>query len=145
MQTTNSGISPRIIQQVADDIARRFHPQQVILFGSCAYGTPTQDSDVDILVTMETQLPNVQQAVDIRKAIDFPFPTDLLVRTPQQLEERLAIGDVFFQEIMAKGVRLYEARVKTIVLKALSPTGYPHTWRAVLISPLGFALLARWF
>ena len=105
-------VSRNIIQQVVDEIAQRFHPQMVVLFGSYAYGTPTQDSDVDLLVTMETRLSNVQQAVEIRKAINFPFPTDLLVRTPQQLEERLAIGDVFFQEIMTKGVRLYEVAAR---------------------------------
>ena len=105
-------VSRNIIQQVADEIVQRFHPQMVVLFGSYAYGTPTRDSDVDLLVMMETQLSNVEQAVEIRKAVDFPFPTNLLVRTPQQLEERLAKGDIFLQEIMTKGVRLYEAAAR---------------------------------
>ena len=112
MQPSGVRINADLIQQVANEIAHRFHPQQVVLFGSYAYGTPTPDSDVDLLVTMETHLSNVQQAVEIREAIDFPFPADLLVRTPQQLEERLAIGDVFFQEIMTRGVRLYEANAR---------------------------------
>jgi predicted nucleotidyltransferase len=97
------------IQRVAQQIAARFHPRQVILFGSHAGGEPTADSDVDLLVTMETPLPNVEQAVAIRRAVDIPFPTDLLVRTPQQIEERLALGDVFIREVVTKGVVLYEA------------------------------------
>jgi len=97
------------IQRVAQQIAARFHPRKVILFGSYAGGTPTADSDVDLLVTMETPLPNVEQAVAIRGAVHLPFPTDLLVRTPQQIAERLTLGDVFIREVLAKGIVLYEA------------------------------------
>lgn len=97
------------IKQVVQQIVERFHPQKVFLFGSYAYGKPTFDSDVDLLVAMETPLRNVDQAVEIRKAVDFPFPTDLLVRTPQQIAERLALGDVFLREVLMKGIVLYEA------------------------------------
>jgi predicted nucleotidyltransferase len=38
------------IIQAVDEIARQFHPERIILFGSCAYGTPTPDSDVDLMV-----------------------------------------------------------------------------------------------
>ena len=100
------------VQDIADvvtQIVERFHPQQVVLFGSYAYGTPTPDSDVDLLVVMETPLPNVEQAVEIRQAVDFPFPVDLLVRTPHHIAERVALGDVFLREVLAKGVALYAA------------------------------------
>ncbi len=97
------------IQRVVRQIAEGFRPRKVILFGSYAGGTPTADSDVDLLVAMETSLPNVEQAVAIRRAVRFPFPTDLLVRTPQQIAERVALGDVFMREVLAKGVVLYEA------------------------------------
>lgn len=62
------------------------------------YGTPSPDSDVDILVVMETALRPVEQAVLIRQEMDFPFPVDLLVRTPKQIEERLRLGDFFVRE-----------------------------------------------
>jgi predicted nucleotidyltransferase len=80
-----------------------------VLFGSYAYGQPDADSDVDLLVMMDTPLRNVQQAAEIRKAVQFPFAVDLLVRTPQQLAERLRMGDAFFQEIISRGLSLYEA------------------------------------
>jgi len=89
----------------------RFHPQKVFLFGSYVYGEPTGDSDVDLLVAMETPLRGVDQAVEIRKAVDLPFLADLMVRTPQQIAERLALGDVFLHEVVTKGVVLYEADV----------------------------------
>ncbi len=97
------------IQRVVDEVVRRFWPLRVVLFGSYAYGQPTSDSDVDLLVTMETPLRAVDQAVAIRDAVEFPFPTDLLVRTPRQIEERLAMGDPFLKEVLARGVVLYEA------------------------------------
>jgi hypothetical protein len=86
-----------------------FHPQQVLLCGSHAYGTPTPDSEVDLLVVMETPLRHVEQAVEIRQAVHFPFPVDLLVRTPQHIAERLALGDAFLREVLSKGVVLYAA------------------------------------
>ena len=105
----NNQTTVEMIRQTVDRIVRQFHPRQVVLFGSHAYGTPSRDSDVDILVTMETTLSNVEQAVEIRRAVDFPFPTDLLVRTPSQITERLSLGDVFIREIMTRGVVIYEA------------------------------------
>jgi len=97
------------IQRVVDQIVSRFHPTKVVLFGSHASGSPTADSDVDLLVEMETSLPNAEQAVAIRRAVDFPFPADLLVRTPRQVAERLALQDAFMRDIMTGGRVLYEA------------------------------------
>ena len=48
-------ISKRAIKKVAEEIVNHFHPQKVILFGSHAYGTPTEDSDVDLLVIMDAE------------------------------------------------------------------------------------------
>ncbi len=50
----------------------------------------------------------VEQAVEIRKTVDLPFPADLLVRTPRQITERLALGDVFLREVITRGMVLYE-------------------------------------
>ena len=72
-------------------------------------GDPTSDSDVDLLVTMNTTLRPADQAVEIHTAVDLPFPVDLLVRTPEQLSECLNVGDPFFREIIQKGIVLHEA------------------------------------
>jgi uncharacterized protein len=116
MPRSSTTVTVADIQHVVDQIVERFHPHRVWLFGSFAYGTPTPNSDVDLLIEMDTALRSVQQAVEIRKAIDFPFPVDLLVRTPTQIAARLALGDVFFREVLTKGVVLYEttdARVES--------------------------------
>lgn len=97
------------IHTLAQEIAQKFQPQRIVLFGSYAYGTPTRDSDVDLLVVMNTQLRPVEQATAIRQAVNVPFPMDILVRTPQQLEQRLHLGDSFMKDILSRGTVLYEA------------------------------------
>jgi predicted nucleotidyltransferase len=97
----------RVICRFARQVAERFHPDQIILFGSYAYGTPHADSDVDILVIMPARN-QLDQAVKIELACDPPFPLDLIVRTPHNLQWRLAEGDSFLREITSKGKVLYE-------------------------------------
>jgi predicted nucleotidyltransferase len=97
------------IAALAKQIGQRFHAERIILFGSCARGKPTPDSDVDLLVVMRTRRRPAEQATAIRRAVDFPFPVDLLVRTPRQVKDRLAMGDCFIREIVTQGKVLYEA------------------------------------
>jgi predicted nucleotidyltransferase len=99
----------RTLQALVKDIVRKFHPQRIILFGSYAYGQPTRESDVDLLVIMQTALRPIEQAVAIRQAVKASFPMDLLVRTRDQIERRLSLGDCFFKEIVSRGRVLYEA------------------------------------
>ena len=96
-----------VIRRFARQVAKRFQPDKIILFGSYAYGTPHADSDVDILVIMPARN-ELDQALRIRLTIDYNFPMDLLVRTPKNLSWRLAEGDWFLREVMAKGKVLYE-------------------------------------
>ncbi len=97
------------IQEFAQRLGREFSPQRVILFGSHAYGQPTSDSDVDLLVITPFEGNWVAKAVEIQLRIRAPFPLDLLVRTPEKVRERLAMGDGFMREILTKGKVLYEA------------------------------------
>ena len=95
------------VEDVVQQIATRFQPIRIILFGSYAYGKTRPESDVDLLVVMETSLSESSQAVEILKATSYRFGLDLLVYTPKRLAERLAWGDPFVQEIMARGKVLY--------------------------------------
>ncbi len=100
-------IPMRAIRAVVKQITDQFQPDQVILFGSYAYGKPRPDSDVDLLVVMDTLLKNSEQAAQIACAIEYHFGLDLLVRTPQQLTERQKLGDFFIQEVIERGKVLY--------------------------------------
>src|SRR5712692_10560763 len=95
------------IRRFAREVAEKFQPEKIILFGSHAYGQPHADSDVDILVVMPAY-DEINQAVRIRQKSDHPFPLDLIVRTPKNLRWRLEEGDWFLREIVSKGEVLYE-------------------------------------
>jgi len=97
----------RSIRALANQIGRTFAPDSVILFGSYAYGKPTPESDVDLLVVVDSDLRNVEQAVVITLSLKHHFGLDLIVRTPQQLRERLELGDYFLRDIVEKGKVLY--------------------------------------
>jgi uncharacterized protein len=97
------------IQDLAERIFLLFHPKKIILFGSYAYGTPKPESDVDLLVIMDTQLSELEQAAVICRAIPYRFGLDLVVYTPQRLAQRLEWGDSFLREIIKRGVPLYES------------------------------------
>jgi predicted nucleotidyltransferase len=96
-----------VIRRYARAVAEHFQPEKIVLFGSYAYGTPQADSDVDILVIMPARN-QLDQAVRIDRAVEAPFPLDLIVRTPKNMAWRLEEGDSFLREIMAKGKILYE-------------------------------------
>ena len=90
-------------------IADKFQPEKVVLFGSYAYGNPGSESDVDLLVVMNTSLSSRQQRLKISQAISpRPFPLDIVVRTPEELETRLKLGDPFLHEVMTRGRVVYE-------------------------------------
>src|SRR5262249_19327500 len=98
-----------VIRRFARRIAERFHPDKIILFGSYAYGTPHNESDVDLMVIMPSR-DVVEESIRITLAFDRQFSLDLLVRTPQQIERGLKDDNWFLREVIEKGKVLYEAR-----------------------------------
>jgi len=102
-----ANVPMRVIRRFARQVADRFRPEKIILFGSYAYGTRHADSDADILVVMPCRN-QLDQAFRIRLAVVAPFSMDLIVRKPQHLGWRLREGDLFHTEILTKGRVLYE-------------------------------------
>lgn len=99
----------REIKQLCEQIAREFRPQKIILFGSHAYGKPQWDSDVDLLVVMPFKGRHTSKAIEILNRLNPARALDLLVRTPRQVEKRLAMDDFFMSEIIERGRVMYEA------------------------------------
>ena len=97
------------IQNFAAELAREFSPEKVILFGSHSWGKPDDDSDVDLLVITQFEGKPWRFAVEIRDRIKPKIPLDLIVRTPEQLRERLSMHDMLLTEIVTRGTVLYEA------------------------------------
>ena len=102
-------ITMRQIEDVSGRIAAQFEPERILLFGSYAWGAPSPDSDVDLLVILPFEGKAVAKSVEMRLKIKPPFPVDLLVRTPEKIRERLALGDPFIRSILENGKVLYEA------------------------------------
>ncbi len=97
------------IQKLSDKIQREFKPDKIVLFGSYAWGTPHDDSDVDLLVILPYQGKAWRMASSIREQVQSPFSLDILVRNTEQIHARLAINDSFFTDIMTRGKVVYEA------------------------------------
>ena len=111
-------VSRQEIQATCDDIVREFAPLQVILFGSYAYGTPTEDSDVDLLVVMPIPKSEFRnKAVEIRQRIPYRFSMDLLVRSPEEIAYRVSYNDWFLREITEKGELLHGSNTHCILEK----------------------------
>ncbi len=97
------------IKQISEQIAKEFKPEKIILFGSYAYGIPRQGSDIDLMVIMPYQGRHTEQAIKIHEHLNTLAPIDLLVRTPEEVQKRIEMGDSFVREILERGKVLYEA------------------------------------
>jgi predicted nucleotidyltransferase len=97
------------IEDLVNEIAREFQPEQVVLFGSHAYGTLTEDSNVDLLVVLPFAGRGSAKTLEIVHRLNPRIPVDIVVRTPEDLHRRLSWNDFFLREITEKGEVLYES------------------------------------
>ncbi len=99
------------LRDVTQKIIKAYNPERIILFGSFAYGEPTEDSDVDLLIIMDSdERPAVRSSRISKLLRPRPFPMDILVRTPQEIQHRRNMSDHFIEEILERGKTLYERR-----------------------------------
>jgi predicted nucleotidyltransferase len=103
-------ISRDDIRAYASQIAERFHPERIILFGSQARGTTRWGSDVDLLVIMPYEDKAMRQAARICRDLLPPFALDLIVRRPEDVESCVERRDFFLQDVISEGVVLYDQR-----------------------------------
>ena len=101
-------VTEALLLDITQRIVERFQPYQIILFGSYAYGEPNADSDVDLLVVMDSDELVAQRITRVAEVAQVRFlPMDLLVLTPHEIEDRLAKGDFFITDVLTKGKVLY--------------------------------------
>src|SRR5262245_57558563 len=101
-------IPMRTIRALAKIIAEKFNPEEIVLFGSYAYGKPHAWSDVDFLVVMETPKGEMEAILEVGEALPhLGFRVDIVVRSRDVLEKRKKLGDWFLREITKKGKVLY--------------------------------------
>ena len=103
------GIPMATIQALAAIIAEKYQPQQIILFGSHAYGHPQPWSDVDLLVVLESDKHPVEVSQEILQALPpILVSVEIVVRSPRALQRRIELEDPFIKEITERGKVLYE-------------------------------------
>jgi len=98
------------LEEIVDQLIRDYRPQQIILFGSLASGEAREESDIDLLIIKETGETPLERRVHVRRMVSRPdrrIPFSPLVLTPQELAQRLMLGDPFYHDIMQRGKVLY--------------------------------------
>lgn len=109
---TPTGCERRVsetLPEAVERIVRGLRPEKIILFGSYAYGDPTPDSDVDLLVVMRTDAPSSERSWEVsRLLLPRQFAVDILVRTPSEVADAVAKGSSFIAEVLSQGKVLYE-------------------------------------
>lgn len=107
-----SGFAPvtqEALDEIVDRIVNALHPEKIVLFGSYGYGHPSSDSDVDLLVIMETSDRPADRYLAVSRLIrPRPFPLDILVKTPAEIAQALEKGGFFIREIVTQGRVLYD-------------------------------------
>lgn len=98
-----------IIHKVTEKIKKEYHPEKIILFGSYAYGKPTEDSDIDLLIIKESSKRRIDRFCEVMKILrDIKgISIQPIVFTKDELNKRLKLEDDFIKEILEKGEVLY--------------------------------------
>jgi predicted nucleotidyltransferase len=105
-------VTEEILAEITLRIVEAVQPEKMFLFGSYAYGSLHVDSDVDLLVNANMDLPPGEREVVVCRLIcPRPFPVDILVKTRAEIETALARNDFFLKENVQQGRVLYKLPV----------------------------------
>jgi len=104
---------PALSEQLLRELVRRVlsvgSPRKIVLFGSHAAGRARPDSDLDVLIVEDSDLPRYKRSARYRRALCGLFPAkDIVVWTPSEIEEWRAVPHAFITTILATGKVLYE-------------------------------------
>lgn len=103
-------IPPELLAEITRRLVAEFQPEQVILFGSHAWGTPTEDSDVDlcVIVSQSDERP-VRRAVRAQHCLDrLLVSADILVKTRAEIDRFRDVYASLECQILEQGKVLYE-------------------------------------
>lgn len=100
------------ISEIVNKIVSGYKPDKIILFGSYANGNPNEDSDLDLFVIKDSELPRPQRTAQVRKLIyGSMIPIDLIVYTPKEIEALKNNRHSFIFNILNSGKTLYERAI----------------------------------
>ena len=102
-------IQPGFLEKAVERLKSEFQPEQIWLFGSHAWGTPNDDSDVDFMVIVsqsaERAIQRMQRAHRCLRGIG--FSKDVLVPTRAEVDRYKHLRASLFHQVFAKGRKLY--------------------------------------
>ncbi len=102
---------PPYLSEVVDRIVRKFHPEKIILFGSWARGEAREDSDLDLLVVLSRVDHKRKAAIEVLRALNgLPISKDVIVTTPQEIEERGKTVGYILRPALEEGKVIYEPK-----------------------------------
>ena len=102
-------VDDKLLNEIVSRIVSTVNPEKIILFGSYAYGQPKKNSDLDILVIMNSKLPRYKRSVPIYSALaGLLIPKDIVVYAPEEIEEWEDVPQAFISTIMKNGKVIYE-------------------------------------
>lgn len=99
-----------IVTRIVERVKTQYRPQKIIIFGSYAWGNPTKDSDVDLLIVKETNEKHRERSLEVRRILNKEnafVGIDILVYTPEEFAKRIEMGDSFLSKILRRGKVLY--------------------------------------
>jgi predicted nucleotidyltransferase len=102
-----------VLDEIVMTLMSSYRPEEIILFGSYAYGEPNTDSDLDLFIVKESDERPIDRRMAVRhllREINFRVPLTLIVLTPDEVDYRVRIGDQFINEILTRGKVLYAQR-----------------------------------
>jgi predicted nucleotidyltransferase len=97
------------LREIADRIRKDLQPDKIILFGSHAWGEPTEDSDVDLLVIVpESQEPAYVRAARAHRALrGISVPCDIVVRTRDEMNRINPVRSSLLYRALTEGKQLH--------------------------------------
>jgi uncharacterized protein len=98
-----------LLEELVDRLVKGLNPEKIILFGSYAYGEPTEDSDVDILVIISnSDEPRYRRARQAHKALrGIGIPKDIIVMTREEVERKATVPSSLVSQVLRQGKILY--------------------------------------
>ena len=108
-------LSRSLLQQITQRLVNEFQPEEIILFGSHAWGEPGEDSDLDLLVIVsQSELSPARRAMQAHRCLqDLNVPKDILVRTRTEVERFRHVRASLECRIFERGTVLYERQAGT--------------------------------
>ncbi|MPY91069.1 MAG: nucleotidyltransferase domain-containing protein [Luteitalea sp.] len=102
-------LTPELLDEIVQRILRVGSPRRVVMFGSRARGDARDDSDLDLLIIEDSDLPRYRRPPRYLRALVGTFPAkDVVVWTPAEVEAWREVPNAFVTTALREGRTIYE-------------------------------------